>query len=107
MAHPVHLARHLATQRLSQLDPAIVGFGLARLRAEEDDTIALAVEDPDRVGDMPHEGLILADEMIGGQDSHHGVRVPGEDPVRGQEDGRGRAPVSGLLEHVGRGSLVP
>jgi hypothetical protein len=50
----VDLATPRAWPGLSELDPAIVGLGLARLGAEQHNAVRLALEDPDAIREVAH-----------------------------------------------------
>ena len=94
-----HAAATRPADRLSRLDPAVVGRRLGRVHAEQQEPFRMIPDVPARGGDVAHEDRLLHDEVVGGEDRDHGARRPGSDPVRGQQHPRRGAPVAGLGEH--------
>jgi hypothetical protein len=52
------------------------------------------------LGDVPHEGRLLQDEVVRGKDDHRGLGIAGVYPVGGQENAGGGAPIPRLSQHV-------
>ena len=93
-------------QALAELDPPIVGFRLAGLRPQEYDLLGTTGDGFERAGHPVHEHAVVRHEVIRGENHHGGFRIPGLDPVGGEENGRRRAPVRWLLEHMRGARLV-
>ena len=96
--HAADRAGRRGTDGVPRLDPAVLGVGLHGARAEEDDPVALAVDERDHLGHVGHECRPLEHEVIGGIDDDGGVGIPRRDPVDGQQDARRGIPVLRLQQ---------
>ncbi len=93
-------------QGLSELYPAIVRLGLARLRPQQDDAFWEALERLDDLGDVLHEDLVVGHEVVRRQDYEDGLGILSHDPVGRQQDGRRGPAILGLLQDMRHRRLV-
>ncbi len=90
---------------MAALDVTEAGVAVGGDDAEGDEGIGLLADDVEGGADGFLESGDRLDDVVGGDDGHHGVFVFGEEDTGGEADGVGGVAADGLAEEIVLGQL--